>query len=288
MRARSALSRRVLPHGVLDVLRAGRALRATYYAYRLVRGLVDDPQGAAVAFEHARDIIDIERSLGIFVEPQLQDCVGATSVVGDAAQLDLRQRADHGDARRAHLPLPVPQPQLLLRAQHVHGRDGRSRSSATSLFPTAPPRFFPEWGFTDTVADFTGVDADERDGRTRSSTRTPRCRRCTCAFALMIGCAAGEAREARAGAQVSGPLYPLLVTFVDRRDRQPLPGSTPSSAPLTAGAAPPRAAVLARARPAGLGASAPARGLTRHRADADGTRARGAATRRERRDRATA
>ena len=25
------------------------------------------------------------------------------------------------------------------------------------VFPTAPPRFFPEWGFIDTVSDFTGV-----------------------------------------------------------------------------------------------------------------------------------
>src|SRR6202040_3171404 len=25
------------------------------------------------------------------------------------------------------------------------------------VFPTAPPRFLPEWGFIDTVSDFTGV-----------------------------------------------------------------------------------------------------------------------------------
>ena len=25
------------------------------------------------------------------------------------------------------------------------------------VFPTAPPRFMPEWGFIDTVSDFTGV-----------------------------------------------------------------------------------------------------------------------------------
>ena len=29
-----------------------------------------------------------------------------------------------------------------------------------TLYPTAPPRFFPEWGFVDTVADFTGVKHD--------------------------------------------------------------------------------------------------------------------------------
>ena len=29
-----------------------------------------------------------------------------------------------------------------------------------ALYPTAPPRFFPEWGFVDSVADFTGVQPD--------------------------------------------------------------------------------------------------------------------------------
>jgi membrane-associated phospholipid phosphatase len=30
---------------------------------------------------------------------------------------------------------------------------------AYAVFPTAPPRFMPEWGFSDSVADFTGVEA---------------------------------------------------------------------------------------------------------------------------------
>ena len=29
------------------------------------------------------------------------------------------------------------------------------------VFPTAPPRFMPEWGFIDSVADFTGVHVDD-------------------------------------------------------------------------------------------------------------------------------
>ena len=29
-----------------------------------------------------------------------------------------------------------------------------------TVFPTAPPRFLPEWGFIDTVAQFTGVPQD--------------------------------------------------------------------------------------------------------------------------------
>ena len=38
-------------------------------------------------------------------------------------ELAVRQRADHGHCGGARLPVPAPQPQLLLRAQHVRDRD---------------------------------------------------------------------------------------------------------------------------------------------------------------------
>ena len=53
---------RVLPNGRLDLLRQVVLFAAVYWAYRYTRGLVDDPQGAAIAFANARDLIDIERS----------------------------------------------------------------------------------------------------------------------------------------------------------------------------------------------------------------------------------
>ena len=45
------------------------------------------------------------------------------------------------------------------------------------VYPTAPPRFMPEWGFTDTVAD--AVGERPRTARTCSTTPTPPCRACT-------------------------------------------------------------------------------------------------------------
>src|ERR1035438_8379576 len=64
------LQARVLPSGWLDVLRQVSLFAAAYLAYRLVRGLVEG-RGAA-AFQHARDLIQIERTLHIFVEPSVQ------------------------------------------------------------------------------------------------------------------------------------------------------------------------------------------------------------------------
>ena len=43
-----------------------------YYGYRLVRGWIDDPQGATVAFDNARHVIHVEQTLGFFVEPSVQ------------------------------------------------------------------------------------------------------------------------------------------------------------------------------------------------------------------------
>ena len=86
MRARfQSASGRVLPNGVLDVFVQVALMQATYMAYRLVRGWIDDPQSTAIAFQNGRSVIGIERSLGIFVEPKVQDLFGPTGVVGDAA-----------------------------------------------------------------------------------------------------------------------------------------------------------------------------------------------------------
>ena len=47
-----------------------------------------------------------------------------------------------------------------------------------SLYPTAPPRMFPEYGFIDTITDFSNVNHDSR-WRKSSSTPTRRCPACT-------------------------------------------------------------------------------------------------------------
>jgi hypothetical protein len=67
---------RLLPRGPVDIVRQVLLFGIAYYGYRIVRGTVDDPIGAAVAFQHSREVIHLEQSLGIFVEPSIQ---GSTS-----------------------------------------------------------------------------------------------------------------------------------------------------------------------------------------------------------------
>ena len=76
---------RLLPRGPMDVVRQVLLFALTYYGYRLVRGTVDDPVGAAVAFQHSREVIHFEQSLGIFVEPSIQGWVSSRPWIIDAA-----------------------------------------------------------------------------------------------------------------------------------------------------------------------------------------------------------
>ena len=76
-------------------------------------------------------------------------------------------------------------------------------------FPTAPPRMMPEWGFTDSVGQFTGV-TDSANALYNPFAAVPSMH---VAFSLMIGFSMiGMTR--RRWAQALWACYPLVVTFV--------------------------------------------------------------------------
>src|SRR4051794_3649535 len=84
-RARSLSMARFLPQGPLDALRQVLLLTAGYLAYRLTRGAVDDPTNVVVAFSHGNDIITLERSLHLFVEPRVQEFAESVPGLTDLA-----------------------------------------------------------------------------------------------------------------------------------------------------------------------------------------------------------
>src|SRR4051812_34573553 len=69
-RAHARFHARFFPHGYLDVVRQVLLFAAAYWAYRIVRGQIDGKD--AVAFQHGRDLIDLERSTHTFMEGTLQ------------------------------------------------------------------------------------------------------------------------------------------------------------------------------------------------------------------------
>jgi len=59
-----------MPRGPFDAARQWLLFAGAYYIYRIVRGVVDGH--ANVAFQHARDIVNFERSLHMFFESDVQ------------------------------------------------------------------------------------------------------------------------------------------------------------------------------------------------------------------------
>jgi hypothetical protein len=83
-----------------------------------------------------------------------------------------------------------------------------------AAFPTAPPRFMPEWGFIDSVADFTGVHVNHASASLNALTNlyaaVPSMH---VAFALMIGWTLARLVRWRI-VRVMWLLYPFLMAFV--------------------------------------------------------------------------
>src|SRR5918998_2291054 len=78
-----ARARTVLPHGPVDLLRQIVLFCGAYWLYRLARGLVDGR--AAEAFDNARAVIDVERGLGLFIEPAVHAWSERHELIIDAA-----------------------------------------------------------------------------------------------------------------------------------------------------------------------------------------------------------
>jgi membrane-associated phospholipid phosphatase len=118
-------------------------------AYFLIRGGVVDR--AAEAFARAGDLIELERRLGIFWEPAMQDWI-----LGSRVLIDLSNAVYFW----LHMPLIAAMGLWLFwRKREVYRltRNAFLGSAVVALIcyaalPVAPPRFFPELGFVDTMA----------------------------------------------------------------------------------------------------------------------------------------
>ena len=149
---------RLFPRGIVDVVLQVALLQLAYMAYRLVRGWIDDPQGATIAFQNARDIIGIERSTGLFFEPHLQSALGGgTGVIADVSSwvyLNAQVTVTVG----ALMFLYLRHNDSFYFVRNMFMVAWAIALVGYVVFPTAPPRFFPEWGFVDSVSEYTGVD----------------------------------------------------------------------------------------------------------------------------------
>ena len=117
-----------------------------------------------------------------------------------------------------------------------------------TVFPTAPPRFMPEWGFIDTVADLTPVNVSHTSA-SMSAFFNPYAAvpSMHVAFALMIGWPLARLSR-RSPVRILWVLYPFVMTFVIVVTANHFIADALLGA-LTAGASAYGASWLARARP---------------------------------------
>jgi hypothetical protein len=241
-----ALQARLLPHGWFDLVRQVLLFFLAYNGYRLVRGVADDPGVTAAAFDHARQLISIEQGLGIFVEPSVQAWAVGTHFIEDAASwLYINAQTSVTLGALAFLYLFHNRSFYFVRNMFMVAM-GIALVGYT-LYPTAPPRFLPEWGFSDSVSNFTGVAHDDVtvNALFNPYAAVPSMHVC---FALMIGLPLSRLVANRVG-RVFWTVYPMLVVFVIVATGNHFLADAFLGA-LTAGVSAYAASWLARARPA--------------------------------------
>ena len=202
------LSGRWLPNGWLDALRQLALFAGAYYAYRLVRGFVDGQAG--LAFENARNLVHFERTLGLFFEPGLQAWArGQDWILTGANWMYVNSHFVVTTTFLIWLYIARNQAYYFVRNMFMVAM---SLALAGYLaYPTAPPRFLPEWGFSDSVAALVGESAENSANVLYNPfAAVPSMH---VAFALMIAVPAVALVRNRV-LKVLWAMYPLLVTFV--------------------------------------------------------------------------
>ena len=156
MSVASATVARRLPRGWAHLALQFAFWIGFYFAYQLARG-VADRGGVAAAFANGEWIIDFQRSLGSMFELTLQRGVESSTVLIQATSVTywLSQFAVVGIALtwiyfKAHDHFYGLRNMLIV--GNLIGLVGYV------LLPTAPPRMFPQAGFTDTLAAHSTVN----------------------------------------------------------------------------------------------------------------------------------
>jgi membrane-associated phospholipid phosphatase len=202
------LSGRWLPNGWLDAIRQLALFAGAYYLYRIVRGVVDGQAG--LAFENARTLVGFERSIGLFFEPGLQGWArGQEWLLTWANWMYVNS---HFVVTTTFLIwLYIARNYAFYYVRNMFMVAMTLALAGYVVYPTAPPRFLPEWGFTDTVANFVGEGASNSASALYNPfAAVPSMH---VAFALMIAVPAIMLVKRRV-VKVLWGIYPFVVTFV--------------------------------------------------------------------------
>ena len=200
---------RWLPHGYGD---AGRQLGLFVLAelsYEAVRGIADGAR--TQAFVNGQNVIDLEKGLHSFFEPNLQAVfIGHRWIIDFANFMYMNSHFVLTTSFLVWLYIWRNDSFYFVRNMFMV-----AMALALILYtfvPTAPPRLFAEYGFVDTINDFSSVNHDSALVKifVNPYAAIPSMH---CAFALMIGIPGFRLSRSRL-AKGFWAAYPLLVFWV--------------------------------------------------------------------------
>jgi membrane-associated phospholipid phosphatase len=177
--------------------------------YELVRGIADSQRSDAIA--HGQQVINFERSTHTFFEPSLQAFfLPAHWLIDVANQMYLNAQFSIAFGFLIWLYLFRNESYYFVRNMFVVSM-GLALVGYT-LFPTAPPRMFPEQGFVDTIVDFSKINHDSTLAKIfiNPYAAVPSMH---CAFALMIG-GTGVRVCRHWWSKAFWAVWPLLIAWV--------------------------------------------------------------------------
>jgi membrane-associated phospholipid phosphatase len=143
-----------LPKGWPDLARQVSLFGLAYLLYRLVEGAAD--HSSALAYAHATEVISLEQSLHVFIEPTVQSWASGSHVLMVIATYI------YINAQTTILIALLLYFYLAHNRHYYFVRNTLFVAMAIGLmgylvFPTMPPRFLGNWGFVDTISNVTGT-----------------------------------------------------------------------------------------------------------------------------------
>jgi membrane-associated phospholipid phosphatase len=210
-----AIDLRLLPRGWSDLVRQIALFIGAFLLYDLVRALVHSGSHLDYKpFGDAMQIIDFERTVHIFIEPSIQAWTQNIHWLMDAA--DWIYLNGHFVVTLAALVwIYLRRNDSFYFVRNVVMLSMMLALIGYAIYPTAPPRLMPEWGFTDSISQFmTGSTGWTDNGPAGAFTNlyaaVPSMHVC---FALIIGVSMARLLKRR-WVKALWYLYPLLVTWV--------------------------------------------------------------------------
>jgi len=205
---------RVLPHGWVDVIRQIMLFVIAYVLYGLVRALA---YGSAFEpgykpFGDAMRIIDLERVLHVFVEPSIQSWALGKHWLMDAADWTY-VNAHYVVTISVLLFIYLRRNDSFYFVRNMFMIAMAIALIGYALYPTAPPRLYPEWGFTDAIRQFTGVTVEQGGASSAFLNLYAAVPSMHVCFAVMTGVPMVRLCRHRL-AKLAWCVYPVWITFV--------------------------------------------------------------------------